>query len=144
AFEGGENRRLVSDLGAELIDLFLLVGRLVLPTLHLAVEALLRVLGLLVVLEDLDRVNIADPEIARPDPWEQGQGHDREPADAPRVRLHRRPRRPPARTRSPVHVGDPPPSRPKSPLFKRISQKAFRRRARSGSWGGRFADHDRG
>src|ERR1044072_2368718 len=61
--EGRQDRRLVANFVAQLIDRFLLLRRLVAPAGHLAVEAGLRFLGRVVLLEDASRVNIADPQV---------------------------------------------------------------------------------
>src|SRR4029079_5311395 len=60
-----QDGREVVDLVAQLLDGVLLLARLVAPALHLAVEALLRVLRFLVVPEDASRIDVADANVRR-------------------------------------------------------------------------------
>src|SRR5512143_198126 len=60
ALQRGQDGGLVADLGAQLVDGLLLLGGLVAPALHLAVEARLRLLGRLVLDEDAAGVDVAE------------------------------------------------------------------------------------
>src|SRR5688572_6125448 len=64
--EGRQDRALVADLGAELIDHALLLGRFGAPGLDLAIEGLLSLLRQPVLLEDLGRVDESDPGVGGP------------------------------------------------------------------------------
>jgi hypothetical protein len=74
--ERGEDRPLVADLRAQLVDLCLLFSGLGAPALDLAVELRLSLLRDAVLLEDASGVNIADPDIRgaeRPGPGRGGR-----------------------------------------------------------------------